>query len=66
MAYQGTTQQRGKVECLAKIQGAKLVGTKIKAPFSHYGDVYVLPMETVLATKVGNGSNVTLNRPWPA
>jgi leucyl-tRNA synthetase len=51
MAYQGTTSEKGRVECLATLDGAKLVGTKIKAPFAHYGEVYVLPMETVLATK---------------
>ncbi|KAI7892102.1 leucyl-tRNA synthetase [Mucor mucedo] len=36
---------------LADIKGAPIVGTKIHAPMSVYPAVYVLPMETVLATK---------------
>lgn len=36
---------------LADIKGANVVGTKIHAPMSVYPAVYVLPMETVLATK---------------
>ncbi|KAE9383077.1 Nucleotidylyl transferase [Gymnopus androsaceus JB14] len=35
----------------SKIDGAKLVGTKIKAPFAINPEVYVLPMENFLATK---------------
>ncbi|CAD6961809.1 unnamed protein product, partial [Tilletia laevis] len=51
MAYQGTMSQRGTVEKLAEIKGADLIGTKIKAPFAIHDEVYILPMETVLATK---------------
>ncbi|MBM6383972.1 MAG: leucine--tRNA ligase [Paenibacillus sp.] len=36
---------------LADIKGSPIVGTKIHAPMSVYPSVYVLPMETVLATK---------------
>jgi leucyl-tRNA synthetase len=36
---------------LADIMGAAVVGSKIHAPMSIYPQVYVLPMETVLATK---------------
>ncbi|KAE9389558.1 P-loop containing nucleoside triphosphate hydrolase protein [Gymnopus androsaceus JB14] len=36
---------------LLEIDGAKLVGSKIKAPFAINPEVYVLPMENVLATK---------------
>lgn len=36
---------------LADIKGAPIVGTKIHAPMSVYPAVYVLPMDTVLATK---------------
>ncbi len=51
MAFQGITRERGVVEKLADIKGADLVGSRIKAPFAHYDEVYVLPMDTVLATK---------------
>ncbi len=51
MAFQGTTKERGQVNSLATIKGSQLIGTKIKAPFGIYPEVYVLPMETVLATK---------------
>lgn len=51
MAFQGITKERGEVKQLASIKGSQLLGTKIKAPFGLYPEVYVLPMETVLATK---------------
>ncbi|KAK0526349.1 cytosolic leucyl tRNA synthetase [Tilletia horrida] len=51
MAYQGTMSERGKVEQLAEIKGADLIGSKIKAPLAIHDEVYILPMETVLATK---------------
>jgi leucyl-tRNA synthetase len=52
MAFQGVVTPRGELEPLAEIQGAKLVGTKIKAPFGIHPEVFVLPMENVLETKV--------------
>ena len=52
MAFQGVTSQQGQVEKLMEINGAKLIGTKIKAPFGLAPEVYVLPMENVLSTKV--------------
>ncbi|KAE8218384.1 hypothetical protein CF326_g9180, partial [Tilletia indica] len=51
MAYQGTISERGRVEKLAEIKGADLIGTKIKAPFAIHDEVYILPMDSVLATK---------------
>ena len=51
MAFQGTTKERGQVNSLATVKGSQLIGTKIKAPFGLYPEVYVLPMESVLATK---------------
>ncbi|KAH8834105.1 hypothetical protein DL96DRAFT_1666957 [Flagelloscypha sp. PMI_526] len=51
MAFQGVTDKPGEVEQLTEIIGHKLIGTKIKAPFSQYPEVYVLPMDNVLATK---------------
>jgi leucyl-tRNA synthetase len=52
MAYQDIITPTGNIEELASVEGSAIVGTKIKAPFSVYPEVYVLPMETVLATKV--------------
>lgn len=52
MAFQDTLVERGKYEKVAQIKGSDLVGTKIKAPFSVYDEVYVLPMDGVLASKV--------------
>ncbi|PWN42036.1 leucyl-tRNA synthetase [Ceraceosorus guamensis] len=51
MAFQGVTSERGEVKKLASIAGSKLVGTRIKAPFGHYPEVYILPMDSVLPTK---------------
>lgn len=52
MAFQGITAVRGAVEQLVEVDGSKLVGTKIKAPFAVNPEVYVLPMDNVLPTKV--------------
>ncbi|KAI5118474.1 hypothetical protein M0805_003735 [Coniferiporia weirii] len=51
MAFQGISEAPSEVKQLVEIDGAKLVGTKIKAPFAINPEVYVLPMENVLATK---------------
>ncbi|KAJ7584921.1 hypothetical protein C8J56DRAFT_829117 [Mycena floridula] len=51
MAFQGITAVRGANDQLLEIDGTKLVGTKIKAPYALNPEVYVLPMENVLATK---------------
>lgn len=55
MAFQGISTPRGHVEQLAEIEGSSIVGTKIKAPFAINPEVYVLPMDNVLATKVRKG-----------
>lgn len=52
MAFQGISTPRGEVNQIAEVDGAKIIGTKIKAPFAIHSEVYVLPMENVLATKV--------------
>lgn len=52
MTFQGITAVRGQVNQLLEIDGSLLVGTKIKAPFAVNTEVYVLPMENVLPTKV--------------
>ncbi|THH09676.1 hypothetical protein EW145_g1858 [Phellinidium pouzarii] len=55
MAFQGISETPGKVKQLAEIDGIKLVGTKIKAPFALNPEVYVLPME--------NGTGVVTSVP---
>lgn len=52
MAFQGLSPSRGEVVQLVEIDGASIVGTKVKAPFGVIPEVYVLPMESVKATKV--------------
>lgn len=52
MAFQGLSPERGQPQQLLEIDGAALVGTKIKAPFGLAPEVHVLPMDNVLATKV--------------
>ncbi|KAG8897503.1 cytosolic leucyl tRNA synthetase, partial [Tulasnella sp. 417] len=51
MAFQGITTPAHQVNQLAEIEGSKLIGTKVKAPFAINPDVYVLPMDNVLPTK---------------
>ncbi|KAG5339737.1 hypothetical protein C0989_003925 [Termitomyces sp. Mn162] len=51
MAFQGISTPRGEINQLLEITGDKLIGTKIDAPFSLNHEVYVLPMDNVLATK---------------
>ncbi|CAG8548822.1 11572_t:CDS:10 [Diversispora eburnea] len=51
MAFQGFSIERGHVSQIIEIKGETLVGTKVSAPLSKYEQVYVLPMENVLATK---------------
>ena len=52
MTFQGIFDVRGQVNQLAELEGTAIVGTKINAPFSVYPEVYVLPMDNVLPTKV--------------
>jgi leucyl-tRNA synthetase len=52
MSFQGITPTRGEADQLMEIEGAKIVGTKVSAPLALNQEVYVLPMENVLATKV--------------
>ncbi|KAA1070699.1 cytosolic leucyl tRNA synthetase [Puccinia graminis f. sp. tritici] len=51
MAFQNLTVERGVVNQVASVQGSALYGTKIHAPNAIHQAVYILPMETVLATK---------------
>jgi hypothetical protein len=52
MTFQGIFDVRGQVNQLVELEGTAIVGTKIKAPFSVYPEVHVLPMDNVLPTKV--------------
>ncbi|KAI0759168.1 hypothetical protein BC629DRAFT_1550026 [Irpex lacteus] len=53
MAFQGNSAEKGKVTQLLEINGKDLIGTKVGAPFClvNNGEVYVLPMESILPTK---------------
>lgn len=56
MAFQGLLKLDGEAATpLAEFQGSELVGTRIEAPNSIHKEVYVLPMESVSATKVSLG-----------
>ncbi|WFD32159.1 leucine--tRNA ligase [Malassezia sp. CBS 17886] len=50
-AFQGLVHERGRVDCLGTTRGAALVGTLVRAPLAVHEEVYVLPMDSVLATK---------------
>ncbi|CAE6438008.1 unnamed protein product [Rhizoctonia solani] len=65
MAYQGITNSRGEIKELATITGAALIGTKIHAPLSVNQEVWVLPMEGVLANK-GTGVVTSVPSDSPA
>jgi leucyl-tRNA synthetase len=53
MAFQGTfDRSRGIFDKVIDVVGADLLGTKVRPPFGLAREVYVLPMEGVLATKV--------------
>jgi leucyl-tRNA synthetase len=53
MAFQGTFDfDRGIYRNVIDISGADLIGTKVRPAFGLVEEVYVLPMEGVLATKV--------------
>lgn len=53
MAFQGTfASEKGVFNKVADVLGSDLLGTKVAPPFGLAKEVYVLPMEGVLATKV--------------
>ena len=52
MAFQGVVTPRAEPTLLFEIDGSDIIGTRIKAPFALHPEVYVLPMENVLPTKV--------------
>lgn len=53
MSYQGIfDRERGVHKQLVQVRGSDLLGTKVVPPFGYAKEVYVLPMDGVLATKV--------------
>ncbi|KAF9238326.1 hypothetical protein BU15DRAFT_88395 [Melanogaster broomeanus] len=51
MSFQGLSPSRGEVVQLLEIDGTSIVGTKVKAPLGVIPEVYVLPMDSVKASK---------------
>ncbi|ORX33463.1 leucine-tRNA ligase [Kockovaella imperatae] len=52
MAFQGTFGgERGEYKKVVDVKGEEVIGTKVRPPFGLVEEVYVLPMEGVLATK---------------
>ncbi|MBW0467490.1 hypothetical protein O181_007205 [Austropuccinia psidii MF-1] len=51
MSFQNITAARGVFKKIAAIEGRSLIGTKIHAPNGIHQAIYILPMDTVLATK---------------
>ncbi|CCD24930.1 leucine--tRNA ligase CDC60 NDAI_0E01140 [Naumovozyma dairenensis CBS 421] len=51
MSYQKLTPKRGDYKPVVTIPGKEFIGTKIHASSSIYGELRILPMETVIATK---------------
>jgi leucyl-tRNA synthetase len=52
MAFQGIIKPQGEPKKLTTLKGSDIIGTKINAPFSINPEVYILPMEGVLPSKV--------------
>ncbi|KAF2751489.1 leucyl-tRNA synthetase [Sporormia fimetaria CBS 119925] len=51
MAFQNIFADWGKVEKVGELSGANVIGTVVEAPLSVHGQVRILPMETVKASK---------------
>ena len=62
MTFQGIFDVRGQLNQLADLEGSAIIGAKIKAPFSVYPEVYVLPMDNVLPTKVRQSSHTRFGK----
>jgi len=54
MTFQDIIKPQGEPKKVATLKGSDIIGTKIKAPFSINPEVYVLPMEGVLPSKVSS------------
>lgn len=58
MAFQGLLKEADKiVGMVGEVKGSELIGTKVNAPNAVYKEVYVLPMDSVSATKVRSELN---------
>jgi leucyl-tRNA synthetase len=62
-AFQEMTKEAKKYECLAKVMGSELIGTKLKAPMTSYEFVYALPLPTI---KMDKGTGVVTSVPSDA
>lgn len=51
MSFQKLTPKKGVYKPILSIPGKAFVGSKIDAPLSVYGELRILPMETVIASK---------------
>ena len=57
---QGFTQEDGKFEVLAELEGQDIMGLALKAPLSVYDKIYTLPMLTI---KEDKGTGVVTSVP---
>lgn len=60
MAYQGFTEEFGKVEPITRLKGQDLMGLPLKAPLTCYNVIYTLPMHTI---KENKGTGVVTSVP---
>lgn len=47
LSYQDFTSKTGEIELICSLQGAELLGSKLKAPLTNYEYIYALPMLTI-------------------
>lgn len=53
MAFQGLLKEDGaEPKPIAEFTGAEIIGSRVAAPYAVHKEVYVVPMETVSASKV--------------
>ena len=60
MAYQSVFEKFGEVKEITTISGKDVIGTKVHAPLSQLGTVYVVPMDTI---KENKGTGVVTSVP---
>lgn len=63
MAYQGLTEDEGKVEKVGSINGDELMGARLKAPLATFEYVYALPM---LGISMKKGTGIVTSVPSDA
>lgn len=60
MAFQNVMPERGVFKKIADVKGSAVIGTKVNAPNSPLQAIYLLPMESILASK---GTGVVTSAP---